>query len=109
MIFHAEQQDMKYCKNYILNIFLGLCICTSIFIMPVSGNTNTVGSELRITDVWRSNLHEEFKKIRLLIKDYNYVAMVSFLVFSYLAITNCITQIVFKIVVYIQLCIMCLF
>jgi hypothetical protein len=45
-------------------------------VMPGAGNAAATGAD-RIVDVWRSNLYEEFKKIRLLVKDYPYVAMVS--------------------------------
>lgn len=43
-------------------------------VMPGAGNAAATGAD-RIVDVWRSNLYEEFKKIRVLVKDYPYVAM----------------------------------
>ena len=34
--------------------------------------------ESGIRDTWESNLEEEFKNVRQIVKKYNYIAMVSF-------------------------------
>ena len=36
-------------------------------------------SPLGIRDTWNSNIDEEFKRIRDVVKEYNYIAMVSFM------------------------------
>jgi hypothetical protein len=42
----------------------------------IAANMPGAAVESRIIDVWQSNLCEEFVKIRNLIKDYSYIAMV---------------------------------